>query len=112
MSATEAVAMTDVERDVLDAKERADRIATITPAMAQTAAIFRATLRQHFGANAEIDHEVTASVVEQYFVGKRLDGTLTTLDIADASLLERGFDAITAWTGDGTTWNFPWEVLP
>lgn len=103
--------MTDSECDVLDAKERADRIATITPELWQMAAIFVATLRQHFGENAETNREVTASAVEQYFIGKRIAGTLTTLDLADASLLERGFDLITAWTGDGTIWSFPLEVL-
>lgn len=105
------VDMTDAECAVLDAKERADRIATITPKLWNMAAIFVATLRQHFGANAETNHEVTAATVEQYFIGKRLAGTLTTLDLADASLLERGFESITAWTGDGTIWSFPWEVM-
>lgn len=105
------VDMTDAEREALDAKERADRIATITPKLWNMAAIFVATLRQHFGANAETNHEVTAATVEQYFIDKRLAGTLTMLDLADASLLERGFEMITAWTGDGTIWSFPWEVL-
>lgn len=100
-----------VTQEECDSQERADRIATITPKLWNMAAIFVATLRQHFGAGAETNHEVTAATVEQYFIGKRLAGTLTMLDLADASLLERGFEMITAWTGDGTIWSFPWEVL-
>ena len=39
-------------------------------------------------------------------------GTITAADLGAATLLERGFDTIKAFTGDGTSWSFPWALIP
>jgi hypothetical protein len=105
------VDMTAEECAIMDAIDEAARIATITPALWQTAALFRSTLRKHFGDNAETNHEVTAQAVKEYFVAKQQAGTITASEAADSVFLAEAFDEIKAWTGDGTSWSFPWSYL-
>jgi len=105
------LAMTEEERTARDAYDVAQRIATITPALWQIASIFRTILRRHFGENAEINHDVTEAAVETYFVNRNLTGTSGDTDAADAMILTSGFGTISGWTGDGTTWAFPWDNL-
>lgn len=76
------------------------------------AELFRQTLRLHFGEGAETNRAITAPVVKTYFVGKRYTGTITAADLADATLLNDGFAKLAAWTGDGTSWTFPFHLIP
>jgi hypothetical protein len=91
---------------------RQAKLATLTPELLQGAAIFRATLRKHFGDGAELNEAVTVAAVEAHFVGKQLAGTITVQELADAFLLSRLFATITAWTGTGSVRDFPWEIVP
>ncbi len=91
-----------------NAAAEAEKFANI----ASQATLFRAVLRQHFGEGAETNRAVTAKAVEQYFIAKQLSGTITASDLGAATILERGFEALKAYTGDGTSWSFPWENLP
>lgn len=77
----------------------------------ETARIFRDILRIHFGENAETNTEVTENAVTQYFLNKRLTGNMEPTDTMDSMLLLEGFKSIRSWTGDGTIWSFPWEIL-
>lgn len=76
------------------------------------AELFRQTIRLYFGAGAETNRAITAPVVKAYFVNKRYAGTITAADLADATLLDAGFRTLSAWTGDGTSWTFPFELIP
>jgi hypothetical protein len=78
----------------------------------QTAFAFRAVLREHFGAGAETNRAVTATVVNNYFVNRRLTNTTGPTDATDSLLLLKGFEALTEFTGDGTSWSFPWSYVP
>jgi len=95
------------------AEQEAARVATITAELWQTASVFRTILRLHFGENAETNHEVTEAAVSAYFVNRRmtLEASERMDDAADSMLLANGFSAITEWTGAGTTWSFPWELI-
>lgn len=76
------------------------------------AELFRQTMRLHFGDGAETNRAITAPLVKTYFVGKRYTGTITAADLADATLLNDGFAKLAAWTGDGTSWTFPFHLIP
>jgi hypothetical protein len=80
--------------------------------IAPIATVFRWVLHQHFGENAETDHNITEEAVTQYFIQRRITGTSSPTDASDAILLQKGFDAIKTFTGDGTSWSFPWDQLP
>jgi hypothetical protein len=79
---------------------------------AQPAALFRATLRKHFGDGAETNKAVTAEAVAAHFEAKRMNATITALDTADAMALRMYFDMLSQWNGTGETWSLPWEVVP
>jgi hypothetical protein len=107
----ELVAMTQEERAIRDAYDYAARVNSIPQSLLSAASVFREVLNRHFGPNAEANHAVTESAVESYFIGRNLSGTSGETDAADAMILTKGFEAITAWTGDGTIWSFPWEIF-
>lgn len=90
---------------------RQAKLATITPMLKTQAGMFRTILRTHFGDGAETNHDVTYTTVFTYFAGKQIAGTITAQEVADMFILDKLYNAILAWTADGTTWSFPWEVL-
>lgn len=107
--------MTQDERAALavsQAEAEAEEYTAKVAAVAPQAALFRHVLRQNFGAGAETNTAITAKAVEQYFIAKQLNGNITAADLGAATLLERGFSALKAFTGDGTSWSFPWHLIP
>ena len=102
----------DYSQEAMAEQARLAKLATITPELMQQAAVFRLTLRRHFGDNAETNTNVTQSAVAGYFTQKQVAQTITAAELADAVILNELFAAISAWTGDGTTWSFPYELLP
>lgn len=96
-----------------DAEAYAERVASISTDLWQTASLFRTILRLHFGDNAETNEAITEDSITAYFVTRRLtlSASERTDDAADSILLTNGFAAITEWTGDGTVWSFPWDQL-
>jgi hypothetical protein len=89
----------------------AARLASFAP-YAAIAGLYRATLRKHFGDNAETNHDVTKTSVSAYFENKRMSGTITAVETADAVALNIYFDLLAAWNGTDETWTLPYEVLP
>lgn len=75
------------------------------------ASAFRSILREHFGENAETNQSITKEFVVQYFLQRQVTRTATQFDAGDVQLLKEGFEKITEWTQDGTTWTFPWYIL-
>lgn len=96
----------------IEAEARAAKLATLTPELIQHAALFRLTLRRHFGDGAETNRDVTAGAVAAHFTAQQVAGTITATDLADAVMLDKMFTELAAWTGDGTSWTFPWEAVP
>jgi hypothetical protein len=88
----------------------AARMASFAP-YAAIAGLYRATLRKHFGDNAETNHDVTKTSVSEYFEKKRMAGEITAVEIADAIALNIYFDLLAAWNGTGETWTLPWSEL-
>ena len=110
--AAEAMAIPQATVDAaLAAANAAARLASFAPLIPH-AALFRATLRKHFGANAETTREVTASTVADYFTGKQITGKITAAELADAVVLDKLFTELAAWGGTGETWSLPWEQVP
>jgi hypothetical protein len=107
----EIQAQIDRERTEAEAAQAAARLASFAPLIPH-AALFRATLRKHFGANAETNREVTASTVADYFTGKQITGKITAAELADAIVLDKLFAELAAWGGTGETWSLPWEQVP
>lgn len=101
----------DAQEAARKAAEEAARIASFQP-LIPIASLYRATLRKHFGANAETNHEVTKSSVSMYFEGKRMSQTINAVETADALALSMYFDILSAWNGTGETWTLPYEVVP
>jgi hypothetical protein len=95
-----------------DAAQYAARIATITPDLWQTAGVFRALMREHFGPGAETNTTIKAGTVATYFINRRMTGTGGANDGQDSFFLQMAFEQIKAWTGDGTSYTFPWHLLP
>lgn len=93
------------------AAEEAARLASFQP-LIPVASLYRATLRKHFGDNAETNHAVTKSSVSAYFEQKRMAGIITAVETADALALTMYFDILAAWNGTGETWTVPWQVVP
>ena len=87
------------------------KLATITPLLLTQAGMFRTIMRKYFGVTAETDRAVTYTVVSNTFMAKQANGTITTQEIADMFVLEKLYAIVIAWTGDGTTWSFPWQLL-
>jgi hypothetical protein len=92
-------------------QDAAARLASFAPLIPH-AALFRATLRKHFGANAETTREVTASTVADFFTARQIAGTITAAELADAVVLDKLFTELAAWGGTGETWSLPWEQVP
>jgi hypothetical protein len=86
----------------ITAEQYAAKMATFP---AQEAMIFRLTMRRNFGDGAETNHVIDAKAVENYFVGKQVNGTITVQELADASVLERLFAELKAWNGTDETWS-------
>lgn len=76
------------------------------------AALFKATLRKHFGANAETNLTITATAVSEYFMVKQIAQTISTQELADVIVLDKLFAELSNWNGTGETWTLPWEVVP
>jgi hypothetical protein len=93
----------------IEAEQLAAKMATFP---AQKAMIFRLTMRRNFGDGAETNREIDAKAVENFFVSKQVNGTITVQELADASVLERLFAELATWNGTGETWSLPWGVLP
>jgi hypothetical protein len=89
----------------------AARLASFQP-LIPLAVLYRAALRKHFGPNAETNRDVTETMVAAYFDQKRIAGTITSVETADAIALARYFEILAAWNGTGETWTLPYEVLP
>jgi len=87
------------------------KLAAITPELLQTASAYRTALQRNFGVGSETDTAITQAYVTQYFAAKAVAGTITTQELADKDLLLLTFPIIAAWTGDGTAWSFPWELV-
>lgn len=95
----------------IEAEQAEDRLASFQPLIPQ-AQLLRTLLRRNFGDAAETNREVTVESVTAYFAGLTLAGTITAVQASDGVLLARCFEALVAWTGDGTIWTIPWEVVP
>lgn len=80
--------------------------------IALTAHVFRIVMERNFGAGACTNQELTFSEVQSYFVQKLLNGTITQLETADSVYLQATFPILTEFTGDGTIWTIPWELIP
>jgi hypothetical protein len=106
----EIQAQIDRERTEAEAAQAATRLASFAPLIPH-AALFRATLRKHFGANAETTREVTAGTVADFFTARQIAGTITAAELADAVVLDKLFAELSAWNG-GETWSLPWEQVP
>lgn len=99
----------DIEAENLAKRNQSFIDAGLVP----VASLYRATLRKHFGDNAETNHEVTQASVASYFLNKYAQGTLTQADGDDRDMLLFGFDQLTAWSKTNNTWSesIPWEVV-
>jgi hypothetical protein len=96
---------------VAAAANAAAHLASFAPLIPH-AALFRATLRKHFGAVAERDRGVTAEAVAGYFMKRQMAETITAAELADAIVLDKLFAELAAWNGTGETWSLPWEQVP
>jgi hypothetical protein len=93
---------------LLDAQQsRAAQFSALAPMVS----LYVTTLRKHFGDGAETNCEVTETAVAAYFEGKRMAGTITACETADAIALTRYFDILSRWNGTGETWTLPYELL-
>ena len=70
---------------------------------------YRALLRAYFGNNAETNRNITAAVVESYFL---TTPGLSVEDVQHGMTLKGLFEELSAWNGTGETWTLPYEVLP
>lgn len=93
-------------------RQRQAKLATLTPQLLMQAGAFRKILRTYFGENAETNHDVTFTAVMNYFLAKQASGTITAQEVADMTVLKEIYVILVAWTGDGTTWSFPWDYVP
>ena len=80
-------------------------------AMAPMVGLYVTTLRKHFGVGAETNRDVTETEVAAYFEGKRMAGTITAVETADAIALTRYFGIFAAWNGTGEVWTLPYDLL-
>jgi hypothetical protein len=99
------------------------RLARIAAFMAQTklvelAHLYRITLRQYFGTNAETNREVTKDAVAGYFIDQsQVKHAMTKDDLENSVFLQAAFETLTqAWGPDSqglmSTWELPWELIP
>lgn len=85
---------------------------TPTVQIIQQAAIFKMVMRKYFGDGAETNRNITATVVQTYFMNKQLGGIITVQELADAIVLDKLFASLIEFTGTGESWTFPWEIVP
>ena len=94
---------------------RQARIDAMPQGLKDAARMFRTILRTYCGPNAETDRSVTYTAILMLYAAKKANPATTTAELtiitADMFILEKLYNSIVAWTGDGTTWSFPWEVL-
>lgn len=90
------------------ASEALKRLQEIAP----VAHVFRIVMERNFGVGACTNQDLTFSVVQSYFVQKLLSGTITQLETADSVYLQATFPILIEYTGDGTIWSIPWELIP
>ena len=88
------------------------KLATLTPELLGKAYVYRLAMERNFGPGAVTNQTYTEAYVIQHFTAKAMAGTITAQDLADSELLTRTFPELTAWTGDGTAWSFPWGYVP
>lgn len=94
---------TVAEQQEIDTAARKNEMAAkLTPALVGLAAAYRDTLRAMFGANAEVNREVTQDAV----LADMLQLPPEQYDAKTADLLKLAFEQLSAITGDGTTWTF------
>jgi hypothetical protein len=111
VSAVPQPALADLPDDAaVEAWRASSRLASFAPLIPH-AALFRATLRKHFGANAETNREVTAGTVADYFTARQIAGTISAAELADAVVLDKLFTELAAWGGTGETWSLPWDQV-
>jgi hypothetical protein len=112
----EIQAQIDADKMAIDAESAATRLATFTPALAMVASVMRRTLNEvfvaTFGEHCELNRNLTAEVVFGYYFQIIATRPLTDEEQRAKDILQNGFEALTAWTGDGTIWTIPWEVVP
>jgi hypothetical protein len=85
--------------------------------MVGLASLYRATLREYFGKDAETNRAVTKDAVVAYFIGLQQSQTITAQQLADGNFLDISFTSLTnVWGPDSTgvlsTWELPWELIP
>lgn len=68
------------------------------------AGAYRTTLRGMYGDDAEVNREVTRQKVEDDLLAMAVSGNADA--VRSAIILERGFEAITLWTGSTEAWSF------
>ena len=88
------------------------RIRFVGISLSIIAAVIVAITFKYFGDNAETNHAITYTAVTVYFNNRRVSGTITPQETADFFFLKDLYSNILAWTCDGTTWTFPWELVP
>jgi hypothetical protein len=99
------------DQTIIEQERIAARLAHFT-SLIPSATVFRITMRKHFGDNAETNTEITETYVKNYFINKQMAGTITALEVADALILDKLYVEIMRYTGDNTTWSFPWSDVP
>ena len=77
------------------------------------AQLYRSTLQSLFGAGAETNQNISQAYVEGYF-GNLIatNGILTNQQLTQLTVLREGFTELSKFTSDGTTWKFPWSLIP
>ena len=101
----------EAQADAL-AKQQAQYNAAVTT-LTPLAQLYRATLTVLFGDGAETNTTISQLYIEGYFANLiAINDTLTTLQLTQLTVLREGFTALSQLTGDGTTWSFPWNLIP
>lgn len=101
----------EAEAAALAETQRVARLATFAP-LIPLAQAYRATLQSYFGPGAETNRAVTQTAVAGMFLQKYVTQTMSDADDRAQALLNFGFQALSAWAGDSTTWTVPWEEVP
>ena len=109
--AAEAAEAAQLAAQIAEAKQA--QFTAIIQALTPLAQLYRSTLRTLFGANAETNQAISQAYVMGYFTQQILtNGKLTDLQLTQETVLSQGFTALSQITGDGTTWTFPWNLIP
>ena len=90
----------------IEAEARQAKLATLNT---EHLFAYRALLRAYFGDKAETNRDITAAVVESFFL---TTPGLTVTDVQHGMTLKGLFEELSAWNGTGETWTLPYEVLP